>query len=278
MSKKMSLFVVKKEKCVRCSRCMTVCPVGIISLNDNNIIINEGEEEKCIKCQHCVMSCPTSAISIEDIVTENAKLIDYSVLPKYENMDLLIRARRSVRFFKNENLSKDELNKLLISSLHAPTGVNKSNVLFTVISEKSKMREISRRIMEKLVLDSETNNLPLELNFFHGIATAWKEKNTDIVFRNAPHMIIASAPQDNRTPDADCIIALSYLDLLAPTLGVGTLWCGFAKYLITLIVPEILDELNIPEDHKIGYVMLLGKPVFRYKLTSQRSTNIHFID
>mgnify|MGYP000035348952 CR=1 FL=1 len=51
---------VKRETCVGCGACASVCPVkAVIVESDKAQIIN-----KCIECGACVVVCPTDAITI----------------------------------------------------------------------------------------------------------------------------------------------------------------------------------------------------------------------
>ncbi len=49
------------EKCVRCMKCVEVCPTNAID-KDNPIFI---EKDRCIKCSACVKVCPYNAISLD---------------------------------------------------------------------------------------------------------------------------------------------------------------------------------------------------------------------
>ena len=53
-------FAVDSEKCIRCKKCISLCPVDNIVL-DNGKIVGLG---KCTLCYRCLHSCPVNAISI----------------------------------------------------------------------------------------------------------------------------------------------------------------------------------------------------------------------
>ena len=46
------------DKCVKCQKCVSICPVGNIKMNDGNIEFGN----KCIACLGCFHRCPQSAI------------------------------------------------------------------------------------------------------------------------------------------------------------------------------------------------------------------------
>jgi len=93
---------------------------------------------------------------------------------------------------------------------------------------------------------------------------------SDNLFRGAPHLLIASSPKTAPSPEADCFIALTYFELLASSMGLGTVWSGLAKWALTAITPEILTSLGVPSSHQVGYMMVFGRPDVTYRRTVQR--------
>lgn len=81
-------------------------------------------------------------------------------------------------------------------------------------------------------------------------------------------MVVVSSPINAPCASVDPIIALSYIELYAQHLGVGTCWCGYAELCIKLM-PEICEMLEIPAGYTPVYVMLLGIPKVEYKRTIQ---------
>ena len=90
-----------------------------------------------------------------------------------------------------------------------------------------------------------------------------------MIFRGAPHLILASAPQASPCPVQDTHIALTTFQLIAHAKGVGTVWDGMVMMAISLI-PGLASRLGIPEDHSIGYAMVFGEPAVEYHRTVQR--------
>lgn len=48
-----------KEKCIRCSGCVSVCPHGALRFTEHGI---ECDPEKCVNCGICVSFCPVGAL------------------------------------------------------------------------------------------------------------------------------------------------------------------------------------------------------------------------
>jgi nitroreductase len=221
--------------------------------------------------------CPAGAISILGVQSQELQPLA-GHFPEPEALETLIRGRRSVRKFKEENLDPELLTHLLEVAWQAPTGKNHRQVLLTVIDDRKKMAEFRERVIDGLSRLAAENALPAEHGYFAGIARKWKEKKVDILFRNAPHLLIATAPSSVATPVQDCLIALSTFDLFAQANGVGTLWDGFATWAIDRILPELKPELGIPADHVFGYAVIFGKPAVHYARTVlHRNPMIHRI-
>lgn len=99
----------------------------------------------------------------------------------------------------------------------------------------------------------------------------------DRIFRGAPHMVTVSCAQDALTGRPDCHIYLSCLELLAWSMGYGTLWLGFMDMILGFM-PGIKQSLGIPDNYEVGYPMLLGKSKVSYaRGFERRHANIHVV-
>jgi iron-only hydrogenase group A len=70
-----------QSKCIGCGNCVSVCPVGFLSVNDcGRVSPSSKENEACIHCGQCVMHCPVGAISgvgeFEDIKVLEQNIAD----------------------------------------------------------------------------------------------------------------------------------------------------------------------------------------------------------
>jgi ferredoxin len=54
--------IIDKEKCAAQGICVSVCPVGAITIENGKAVV---DPEKCIDCEACVDACPESAIAME---------------------------------------------------------------------------------------------------------------------------------------------------------------------------------------------------------------------
>ncbi|UDQ98710.1 nitroreductase family protein [Lentisphaerota bacterium WC36G] len=268
-------FKVNENKCILCGLCAQDCPVHCIKINN----YPEMENEDCIKCLHCMAICPVSAIAINGCAPEQCTPIKDN-FPSPEQMEILIKGRRSIRSYKDENIPKEQLKKLLDIAWHAPTGVNSQQVLFTVMDKKkatSMLKDDIYKMLDTHLATQEMAENDYVMQFFAKAVEGYKEHGADMIFRGAPHFIIASAPKDTPCPTADTHIALTYFELMAQTMNIGTVWNGFIMHLIKTF-PELKARLNIPENHIIGYTMAFGMPNVKYTRTVERgSAKVNFI-
>jgi len=227
-------------------------------------------EALCIQCQHCLAICKPGSLSILGKDPSDSLPLK-GALPDAGQMERLIMGRRSVRRYKDEPVDPEVIARMLEVTAHAPTGVNSRGVLFTVIDDPTIMTKVRARTMGGLRKAIDGGTLPEKLNFFEGFVNLWEQKGVDVLFRGAPHLLIASAPAGAPSPEADCHIALTNFELLAASMGLGALWDGLFKWALTAILPEMKVELGIPEDHLVGYAMIFGKPAVKYHRTVQRS-------
>jgi len=262
-------FIVDAGKCVTCGECERDCPVTIINLDAGLPDIPADQESACIECQHCLAVCPTGAISILGVDPATSLPLGTDSFPVAQRLATLIKGRRSVRRYRDENLEPQLIDDLLAVAWHAPTGVNSRQVQFSVIDDRSAMqafREATYAGLEALI---DAGELPEERGLFAEFVRMWREDGTDVLFRGAPHLLVASAPAKVPSPLPDALIALAYFELYAQSRGVGTVWNGLAKWAIDELLPQLRKQLGIPEGHVVGNVMAFGKSAVRYHRTVQ---------
>jgi len=259
-------FSIDEDKCTQCGLCVRDCPINIIAMDSGYPCIFTENEAACLKCQHCLAICPTAALSILGRRPEDSLPLK-GAFPDPDRLETLIKGRRSVRWYLDENLEPEILERLLDVAGHAPSGANDRQVRFTVIDDKQVMAAFRREVYAALTRLVETGNLPKSKAFFSGFVRLWQEDGVDALFLDAPHLLVASASRACTAPVPDCLIAISYFELFAQSLGVGTLWAGLAKWAIDDLVPGLRVTLDIPRDHVVGFPMIFGKPAVQYQRT-----------
>jgi nitroreductase/NAD-dependent dihydropyrimidine dehydrogenase PreA subunit len=260
-------FQIDVERCTQCGECAADCPAEVIVLDDYPKIINE---EGCYRCQHCLAVCPTGAVSILGRNPDDSPLLAGN-LPDPVRLEMLIKGRRSVRRYTGQDLPAALIDELLEIAWHAPTGVNNQGVLFTVVRDSRAMNRLRQEVLALLAEKQAAGTFPEGfVGLYLGAAVkGWQEEGRDIIFRNAPHLLLTSAPKNAPCPVQDTHIALTTFQLMAHARGVGTVWDGM--FMMALAVcPELIARLGIPADHLIGYAMVFGEPAVTYQRTVQR--------
>lgn len=257
-------FEVDKTKCIGCGLCSEDCISRIIQLDENNLPYIT-DEDKCLKCQHCLAICPQGAISVLGKHPENSDSIDGNI--DAERLLNLIKSRKSYRQYKPENLPADVLGKLKNMLKYPPTGCNFHNLHISLVDDievMDKFRNMTNDKIKNLFLSKKYNFITEKFSSFKSSFL----NGEDIIFRNAPHMIVISAPINAPCGVEDGIINLSYFELYAQSLKVGTLWCGFAEICLKMF-PDLCEYLEIPDGFRPIYVMLFGNPAVMYSRCAQ---------
>ena len=176
MEKSMFNFRVDEERCIQCGECALDCPAGVIIMMDG--IPQFNEEGGCFRCQHCLAVCPTAAVSILGKNPDESQPLA-GAFPTAGQMTALIKGRRSVRRYRDEEVAADLIDELLDIAGHAPTGVNAQNVLFTVVKERAVMNALRQEVMERLGRLKESGGLPDGFigQYMGGAVKLWLDKN-----------------------------------------------------------------------------------------------------
>ncbi|MCL1986124.1 MAG: nitroreductase family protein [Betaproteobacteria bacterium] len=258
-------FHVDVEKCVQCDACVQDCPSEIIHREGT---VPEAAEGACLECQHCLAVCPSGAISVFGLKPENSLPLLEGVLPSYQQMKTLVRGRRSVRQFSDEDVPSTLIDGLLADIAHAPTGCNDRDLTFSLVPDRKSMG----LLRERLVTALETRQEPGAVldAFIAAAVAAYRNNGRDMLFRGAPHLLIVSPGEKATCGHEDAVLALAYFELLAQSAGLGTTWCGVIKFIADMI-PETREMLGLTPDAYF-YAMLFGKPAVRYARTVQRDS------
>ena len=270
-------FRVDQDKCIRCGECVNDCPVNILVIGESVPFVAEGRSGDCIGCQHCLAICPEGAVSVLGLEPGDSLQLDPNELPAYGQIERVLRGRRSVRRYLEEDVSPELVHTLLRTAFHAPSGRNDRRLSYSVIDKQEVMNRFREQAYTGLSELVKLGSLPAGYEFFVDIVNGWAMYQVDTLFRWAPHLVVATVPDDSASPEADGIISLSYFEIAAHSAGLGTLWNGLVKMAITLL-PELQIPLKIPENHLVTFTMTFGKPEMRYARTVQYEPEIRVVE
>ncbi len=260
----MSLFEVDEKKCKRDGACVAECPLGIIEFKDENSVPTPapGANELCVNCGHCVAVCPHGALSHRSMTPEQCPPVKEEWLLNPEQVEHFLRARRSIRTYKDKAVERDVLAKLIDIARFAPSGHNAQSTNWLVIYDSAKIKTLAGLVVDwmRCMMKQEPE---IARTLHMDLIVGYWDAGIDAVCRSAPHLIIAHAPEDERTAPMACAIALTYLELAVPSFGLGACWAGFFNTAVAAWMP-LRQSLGLPEGHISLGTMMIGYPKYRY--------------
>ena len=270
------MISINESLCVGCGACVRECPGYILDkTSSGKAAVNANREKGCIGCQHCVAVCPASAVEVDGVGAKDC--LPKGELPKEEQMFNLIRMRRSIRSWSDRPIDAQTIEKLKNVLNWTATGCNDHSLRFTFVTNPAVFDELKTKIYGFINRPVVNYLLRWKFRKFQGYFDAIKN-GTDVIFRNAPAMVIASVPKSAPCALTDPVIALSNFDLYAQTLGLGTCWCGFAERIFKRY-PKLVRGIEMPAGYRVGAVMLFGYPSAPYmRSTAQKSFETQLID
>jgi nitroreductase len=179
-----------------------------------------------------------------------------------EQVEHFLRARRSIRSYKKEDVDRQLIDRLVRTARFAPSGHNAQPVRWTVWYRRKDVEHLAGLVidwMRHLIAQGE----PLAETLHMDRTVGFWEAGRDTICRGAPHMIVAHAPESERTAPPACTIALAYLELAAPSLGLGTCWAGYFTAAANLW-PPMKAALELPEGHICFGAVMVGYPRYGY--------------
>ena len=252
----MSLFVVDQELCLRDGICVAECPRYLIEAPTPDAYPTpiDGADDLCIDCGHCVTVCPTGALAHRAMSPADCPDVQPDLLPSGQQVEHLLRARRSIRTFEPRPVTRELLARLIEVGRYAPTGSNRQTVEWLVVQEASETRRLAR-IVEASMQSPSTSAVEART-----MALA-KSRGLDRICRGAPHVIVAHTP---RGQESGGIIALSFLEVAAFSLGLGACWGGYFTGAINNW-PPLREALGFPDGRVAAGSLLVGYPRYRYE-------------
>lgn len=260
-------IMVDAEKCIRCGFCSQVCPSGIIKLTDQGPVLFA--PKACIGCGHCVAVCPHAALDHSRNSLHSQVEVAGLPLLTVGEAEMFLRGRRSIRAYRDEQIAPEVMQKLLKVARYAPSGGNSQGVSFMVFSDPSLLKQISAAVIDWL--EEQIRQEVAWTKPYAGMAKIYRETGYDVVLRGAPHLVLALAAMKNPIGRDNGRYALTYAELFAPALGLGSCWAGFFEMGVFGGYDPLIQLLGIPETKTIAGALMIGKPKFRYQRLVERN-------
>ena len=244
---------INGDKCIGCGLCVSDCPGFHLQVEDKKAKVGGG---LCIGCGHCYAICPNEAISIAEYDSSNT----HEVVPftNFDSEEFLkaIRSRRTMRKFVDKEIEQEKIDKIIEAGRYSPTGANAQDVAFTILGSKQKDAEkicvslFRFGVNSAKLVSKNLKSMNIDDNFF---------------FKGAPLVILVSAKSKLNGG-----LASGYMEMMAATMGVGTLYSGFFETCFA-ISPKLRRLVKLPKGHELVSCMVFGYPKVKYKRTAPRN-------
>ncbi len=223
----------------------------------------------CLECGHCVAICPQNAVTMEDYDMCEVEEIADEIIITPKDLLLTIKSRRSIRQFKADKLTEEQIINIREAIRYTATAKNLQDE--TIVLVQDKIEDFENEIycyLERKFDGCDVKTLDSSM------AALWmfthrhkRNKADDFLLRQAPAVLIfASDRQWDATLDAG--MAAQNAELMAMSMGLGVLYNGYLRRLIDSTT-EIKSWLGL-DGKNITAVMLIGQPAVKYKRTVPR--------
>ncbi len=162
-----------------------------------------------------------------------------------------IMNRRSVRFYKDKPIPRNQMEAIIQAGNYAPTGAGTQMWRFVVVEDedfRKKLAELALPRYEKWM-----ENAP---EGFKAIRNKIDSEVQDPVYYSAPAVVFVIG--SGITSDFDCPMVCENMMIAAKSLGIGSCWVYFGQ--LVLDDPEVREKLEMREGEKVYGPILLGSP------------------
>ncbi len=170
-----------------------------------------------------------------------------------------IKSRRSIKSFKNHQITKDEINQILEAAILSPTSYNIQNWRFVIVTEQKLKDELSQLSYGQKQVAEASLVIVLCADL-----KAW-EKNPERYWKNVPeesrnYLVngIRQAYSGNPELEKDqairsCGIAAQTIMLAAKSIGYDSCPMEGFDY------DKVGKLINLPDDHIVTMMVVIGK-------------------
>jgi nitroreductase len=154
------------------------------------------------------------------------------------------------------------IERLIRMARYAPSGRNTQDAEWLVLGNPGAIRRTAALVADWMRWTLERDPQTAALMHLDKTVMAW-DAGIDIIFRDAPVIVIAHAEADNPRAQTTCTIALTYLELAAVGLGLGCCWAGYFMKAAGEYAP-LRQALDLPAGHQCFGGMMVGHPKYNY--------------
>jgi nitroreductase/NAD-dependent dihydropyrimidine dehydrogenase PreA subunit len=261
------MIVVDKEKCGGCGLCIKICHEHCMTAVNGAVSV---DHTYCSTCTQCIAICPQQALSWDQAQPE---AYDKARLPTPEQIDEMLKERRTIRRFKEKKVDHPLLEEIVGYGVYAPT--NNFRLRAIVVEDEATIKALDQIIVRFSARILSLFYKPKVL--FALLSRLWpnpdyllnKPKLESVTERgftfdhNASAMVFIAG--DKRTPlsEASTHYALYNMVLYGQSKGVGSCLWGPGQIFLTRN-REARELLGLEKHERIYGTVLLGYPAVKF--------------
>ena len=243
--------IIDTEKCIGCGMCGKVCAAHNLEIKNKKATTIM---DSCILCGQCSAVCPKKASLMVGCGDGQVEKTEKFHLNPNDVLNT-IRFRRSIRNFKETEISKDIIEQILEAGRLTHTAKNMQDVSFVVLEkEKERVEQMAVSLFRKGkpfadLFSPMARNQTIGERFF---------------FFNAPIAIVVLAK--DRT---NGILAAQNMEFVAEANGLGVLFSGFFT-MAANASRKIKKAIEMPRGKRAAATLVLGYPDVKFLRSVQR--------
>lgn len=205
-------------------------------------------------CTLCVMAQDSNDETTIDSTMIEEPALDNPVIQAIMN-------RRSIRKYLDKPVEREKLEVIAECAINAPSGSNRQPWQVRIIENQELLAKINAVFMKDNAQQIK------------------RDKNFKNLFRNAPNIIIICTPTKGGG-EIDAGMLGQNIMLAAQSLGLGTCCLGgVVRFVSSNPKTEFFrNELNIPADYSIKYIIAIGYPDEAPEPKPRDSSKVLFIE
>lgn len=265
------------DGCIRCGRCVRVCPSQIFVQEEPRGAVVLRNPESCIVCGHCMAACPAGAVLHEAFPPGRIHAADRKALPSPEQIERLLAVRRSNRALSTRAVPQEWLRRIIAAADRAPTASNARELGYLLVTDPAVLRRVAEytlgvfRSLERLLSSPLVRPwlrplMPGVYRYVPVFARLRQDyaEGRDRILRGATALLFIHAPKGDRFAAEDANLACQNASLMAESLGVSQIYMGFVLTAIRQDRHKRLNRMLGLEDRSISAILALGMPEFLY--------------
>lgn len=279
---------IDEQTCNACGACVKVCGGQPLTMADGKVHIDPNPTLGCFACGQCMMVCPTGSVTVRgrDLSPEDlVQLPDKERRDTADQLEDLLTSRRSVRFFKKQEVDMETVERIVRMASTAPMGIPPSHVCIKVFHGLGEVRAFSDDVMGCINRTMKFLS-PMMLRLMRPfIGKAAYESMREFVLPigeafaseggSGEDPLLYGAPlallfhHSPYADPADPYIAATYSMMAAESLGLGTCMIGMVAPFMERD-KKLMRKYGIPKGNRLSIVVIAGHPDVKFRRCVRR--------